>query len=120
MKNELEEMFAMGDAELMATAGEAAVLVRRDDGERVELVAVISPADVSYTLQRANGPMLVCDRTAVLSREAAGRAPRMGDVLETASGKYELVKVTGWAHDTSWHVDLALRPEGNKVRKGSR
>lgn len=106
--NELVQFFAQGDADLRRTAGEKAVLVRRD-GERVALTAVISPAEVAYTMQRANGPALTCDRVAVISREDAARAPKVGDYLEAGGQSFEVVRVTGWAYDTSWHLDLALR-----------
>ncbi len=107
--NELLQFFAQGDADLRAMAGEAGELVRKADGERVRLCVVISPAEVAYTLQRATGPRVTCDRVAVISREQAGRAPLVGDTLHAGGEVYEIVRVTGWAYDTSWHCDLAAR-----------
>ena len=106
--NELQQFFAHGDADLRAMAGEPGELVRKD-GERVKLCVVISPAEVAYTLQRATGPQVTCDRVAVISRAEAGRAPLVGDMLHAGGEVYEIVRVTGWAFDTSWHCDLAAR-----------
>ncbi len=107
--NDLQKFFAQGDADLRAMAGEDGELVRKADGERVKLCVVISPAEVAYTLQRATGPVVTCDRVAVISREQAGRAPLVGDTLHAGGEVYEIVRVTGWAYDTSWHCDLAAR-----------
>ncbi|MBR5887299.1 MAG: hypothetical protein IKZ07_03725 [Akkermansia sp.] len=111
--NDLKQFFAAGDADLRATAGEDAELVRKADGERVALRVVVSVAEVAYTLQRATGPKVTCDREAIISREQAGRAPVVGDMLHAGGEVYEIVRVTGWAYDTSWHCDLAVR----KVKK---
>ena len=107
--NELLQFFAQGDADLLALAGEAGELVRKAGGERVKLRVVISPLEMAYELQRATGPKLECDRTAIISREQAGRAPVVGDMLHAGGVQYEIVRVTGWAHDSSWHCDLAAR-----------
>lgn len=107
--SELLRFFAQGDADLLAMAGEDGELVRKVGGELVKLRVVISPLEMAYTLQRATGPELECDRTAIISREQAGRAPVVGDMLHVGGEKYEIVRVTGWAHDSSWHCDLALR-----------
>lgn len=107
--NELLQFFAQGDADLLAMAGEDGELVRKIGGELVKLRVVISPLETAYTLQRATGPMLECDRTAIISREQAGRAPVVGDMLHAGGTQYEIVRVTGWAHDSSWHCDLAAR-----------
>lgn len=113
--NELQQFFAAGDADLRAMAGEPGELVRKADGERVALCVVIGPAEVAYTLQRATGPQVTCDRVAVISREQAGRAPLVGDMLHAGGEVYEIVRVTGWAYDTSWHCDLTVRKA--KVKK---
>lgn len=94
---------------MRATAGENGELVRRTGGERVRVRVVISAAAVAYTLQRATGPVVTCDREAIISRAEAGRAPLVGDTLLAGGAVYEIVRVTGWAHDTSWHCDLAVR-----------
>lgn len=107
--NDLSRFFAEGDADLRATAGEDAELVRKLDGERTRVRAVISPLAASYTLQRATGPVVRCDREAIISRAQAGRAPVVGDKLHAGGAVYEIVTVTGWAYDTSWHCDLAVR-----------
>ena len=107
--NDLQQFFAAGDADLRATAGEDAELVRKIGGERVPVRTVITPAEVAYTLQRATGPVVTCDRVAIISREQAGRAPVVGDMLHAGGAVYEIVRVTGWAYDTSWHCDLAVR-----------
>ena len=107
--NELSKFFAQGDADLRAMAGEDAELVRKADGERVALRVVVSAAEVGYTLQRATGPKVTCDREAIISREQAGRAPVVGDMLHAGGEVYEILRVTGWAYDTSWHCDLAVR-----------
>lgn len=96
-------------------AGEAGELVRKADGERVKLCVVISPAEVAYTLQRATGPVVTCDRVAAISREQAGRAPLVGDTLHAGGEVYEIVRVTGWAYDTSWHIDLARRAKSRST-----
>lgn len=106
---ELSKFFAAGDADLRRTAGEDGELVRKLGGERIRVRVVISPAAVAYTLQRATGPVVTCDREAIISREQAGRAPVVGDMLHAGGWVYEIVRVTGWAHDTSWHCDLAAR-----------
>lgn len=111
--NDLQQFFAQGDADLLATAGEPAELVRKLGGERVQLRIVITAAEVAYTLQRATGPRVTCDRQAHISREQAGRAPQVGDTLLAGGCTYEILRVTGWAYDTSWHCDLAVR----KVKK---
>lgn len=122
--NELSKFFAQGDADLRAMAGEPGELVRRaaaggsgvaSKEERVPVCVVISPAEVAYTLQRATGPQVTCDRVAVISREQAGRAPLVGDMLHAGGEVYEIVRVTGWAYDTSWHCDLTVRKA--KVKK---
>lgn len=107
--NELQQFFAQGDADLRATAGEDGELVRKVGGQRVKLRVVISPAEVAYTLQRATGPVVTCDRVAIISREQAGCAPQVGDILLAGGCTYEVLRVTGWAYDTSWHCDLAIR-----------
>lgn len=107
--NDLQKFFAQGDADLRAMAGEDGELVRKIGGERVKLRVVISPAEVAYTLQRATGPQVTCDRVAIISREQAGRAPQVGDTLLASGHEYEVLRVTGWAYDTSWHCDLAAR-----------
>lgn len=115
MSNELTAIFEQGDADLHALAGEPAVLVRKVDGERVACSAVISAAEVAYELRRATGPVLTCERVAHIRREGVGRAPLVGDMLEAGGQVYEVVRVTGWALDSSWHVDLAVRKkEGRK------
>lgn len=114
--NDLQRFFAAGDADLRATAGEPGELVRKADGERVRLRVVISPAEVAYTLQRATGPVVTCDRVAIISRDEAARKPEMGDTLTAGGEVYEIVRVTGWAYDTSWHCDIALRKTGSKAR----
>lgn len=113
--NELSKFFAQGDADLRAMAGEDGELVRRDTGERLRVVAVVSPLEAAYTLQRATGPLLECDRMAVISRGECAREPKCGDLLAVGGQVYEIVRVTGWAYDTSWHVDLALR-KGKKAK----
>lgn len=107
--NDLRKFFAQGDADLRAMAGEDGELVRKADGERVKLCVVISPAEVAYTLKRATGPVVTCDRVAIVSREQSGRAPQVGDTLLASGHEYEVLRVTGWAYDTSWHCDLAAR-----------
>lgn len=107
--NDLQKFFAQGDADLRAMAGEDGELVRKVGGERVKLRVVISPAEVAYTLQRATGPVVTCDREAIISQEQAGRAPQVGDILLASGHEYEVLRVTGWAYDTSWHCDLAAR-----------
>ncbi len=114
---ELQELFAQGDAELHGTAGEAAVLCRRVGGQREEVSVVISPAEVAYTLRRATGPVLTCERVAHIRRKEAARQPQVGDTLEVGGEVYELVRVTGWAYDTSWHCDLAARAKVKAVKK---
>ena len=109
MSSELREIFAQGDAELRATAGEDAVLVRRTGGERVRLRVVVSPAECVLELPSATGGLLACDRTVVISRSELGRRPDIGDRLELDGCVFEVLRVTGWAYDTSWHADLALR-----------
>lgn len=118
--NELSKFFAQGDADLRAMAGEPGELVRYGSGERVKLCVVISPAEVAYTLQRATGPKLTCDRVAVISREQTGRAPLVGDMLHAGGEVYEIVRVTGWAYDTSWHIDLARRAKSRSTNYGLR
>ncbi len=113
--SELFQFFAQGDADLLAMAGEDGELVRKAGGELVKLRVVISPLETAYVLQRATGPMLECDRTAIISREQAGRAPVVGDMLHAGGAQYEIVRVTGWAYDTSWHCDLAAR-KSKKVK----
>lgn len=115
--NELQELFAQGDAELHGTAGEAAVLCRRMGGQREDVSVVISPAEVAYTLQRATGPVLTCERVAHIQRKDAARAPQVGDTLDVAGDVYEVVRVTGWAFDTSWHCDLAQRLKPKTVKR---
>lgn len=107
--NDLRQFFGQGDADLYATAGEPATLTRRLGGERVALRVVISPAEVSYSLQRATGPVVTCDRVAMVSSAQSVRAPKVGDTLTAAGQDYEILRVTGWAYDTSWHCDLAIR-----------
>lgn len=114
--SELFQFFAQGDADLLAMAGEDGELVRKVGGECVPLRVVISPLEATYTLQRATGPVVVCDRTAVMSREQAGRAPEVGDMLHAGGERYEVVRVTGWAHDSSWHVDLARRAKSRSTK----
>ena len=114
--NELLRFFSQGDADLLAMAGEDGELVRKAGGELVQLRVVISPLEAAYTLQRATGPVLECDRTAVISREQAGRAPVVGDMLHAGGERYEIVRVTGWAHDSSWHVDLARRAKSKSAK----
>ena len=109
MKNELSEIFRQGDAELHSTAGEDAVLVRRMPAERVPVSVVISAAEVAYTLTRATGPVVTCDRVGHIQKGESMLAPKIGDVLEAGGEVYEILRVTGWAFDTSWHVDLAVR-----------
>lgn len=115
--NELRKLFAQGDAELHGTAGEAAVLCRRVGGQREAVSVVISPAEVAYTLQRATGPVLTCERVAHIQRKDAARAPQVGDTLEVAGEVYEIVRVTGWAYDTSWHCDLAHRAKPKAAKR---
>lgn len=112
MDGELRAIFAQGDAELRSTAGEDGVLVRRCDGERVCVRVVVSVAEVAYQLKTATGASVTCDRVALISRDEAGRAPVVGDILEVGDLVYELVSVTGWAYDTSWHADLTIRRGG--------
>lgn len=116
MGTELQEIFKQGDADLHAMAGESAELVRRLGGQRVPVSVVVSPAEVAYTLQRATGPVVTCDRVAHVRREDAGRAPQVGDVLEVGGVAYEVVRVTGWAYDTSWHCDLAQRVKAKAMK----
>lgn len=114
--SELFQFFSQGDADLLAMAGEDGELVRKVGGELVKLRVVISPLETAYTLQRATGPMLECDRTAIISREQAGRAPQVGDMLHAGGAQYEIVRVTGWAHDSSWHLDLARRAKSRSTK----
>lgn len=115
--NELKQIFAQGDKELHGTAGEAGVLVRRVGSERVSVSVVISPAEVSYMLQRATGPVLKCERVAHIRCVDAVRAPQVGDLLEVGLNVYEVMRVTGWAYDTSWHCDVAERAKTKTVKK---
>lgn len=107
--SELEDIFAQGDADLRATAGESAVLVRRFSGERVRVCAVVSAAEQILELPSVMGGLLVSDRVAHISRSELTRKPDIGDKLEVSGQVYEVMRVTGWAYDTSWHVDIALR-----------
>lgn len=107
--NELEEIFMQGDADLRRTAGEDAVLVRRCGGERVKVRVVCSPAEVAMELPTASGGRVLCDRVAHISRADCTRRPEIGDRLELVGQVFEVLRVTGWAYDTSWHVDMALR-----------
>lgn len=107
--SELEEIFSQGDAELRSTAGESAVLVRRASGERVRLRVVSSPAENVLELPSVTGALLLCDRTVLVSRSELTRRPQIGDRLELGGQVYEVLRVTGWAYDTSWHLDVALR-----------
>lgn len=106
---ELEEIFGQGDADLRATAGEKAVLVRRLGGERLRVRVVCSPAEQVLELPSVTGGVLVCDRVAHISRSELTRKPDIGDRLELGGQVYEVMRVTGWAYDASWHVDIALR-----------
>lgn len=112
MDGELRAIFAQGDAELRSTAGEDGVLVRRRDGERVRVRVVVSAAEVAYQLRTVTGASVTCDRVALISCDEVGRAPAVGDTLEVGVSVYELVRVTGWAFDTSWHADLSIRRGG--------
>lgn len=106
---ELQDFFKQGDKDLRATAGQPGVLIRRRSHERVPLTVVAGPAEVALTMPSTTGGLLTCDRTMVLSREECTRRPEPGDVLEVDGWTFEVLRVTGWAMDTSWHVDVALR-----------
>ena len=110
--SELLEIFREGDAELRATAGEDALLVRWRSGERVRVRAVVSPAETQYALQDASGALIACDRTVLLSRSELTRKPDIGDRLEVGGDVYRVERVTGWAFDTSWHVDVKVLKQG--------
>lgn len=102
-------IFRQGDADLRATAGESATLVRGGSGERVGLRVVLSPAEVGLSMTTVSGAIVQCDRVALISRAECTRRPEAGDVLHVGDDRYEVLRVTGWAYDTSWHVDLTLR-----------
>ena len=42
---------------------------------------------------------------------------KVGDTLEIAGAVYEVVRVTGWAYDTSWHCDLAQRCKPKAIKR---
>lgn len=107
--NELEDIFRQGDAELRATAGEAGVVVRKHSGERVAVRVVSSPAEQVMELPNVTGALVLCDRVVHISRAELTRKPDIGDRLELGGAVYEVLRVTGWAYDTSWHVDVSIR-----------
>jgi hypothetical protein len=40
----------------------------------------------------------------------------VGDMLHAGGERYEVVRVTGWAHDSSWHIDLARRAKSRSTK----
>ncbi len=109
MKNELRDVFAQGNAELMNTAGEDAELVRMKGGNRISLRVVVSPSERALELPGVGGAILRCDRTAVISADEPTRKPEIGDMLAIGGEEYEIMTVTGWAFGASWVADIALR-----------
>lgn len=112
--SELNELFLQGDTELFGTAAERCRLLRAPrlghSAGSVELSAVISPAEVAWELQSPGGSTVTCDTVAVIRRCDLPQRPSPGDRLVLPSGTtYELVRVTGWTHGTTWHLDLTLR-----------
>ncbi len=108
MASELQDIFAQGDAELHKTAGEPATLIRKNGGARVDLRIVISAADTQIELPTATGAGVQCVREASIRCVDLARKPEIGDKLEAGGKLYRIQSVTGWAYDTSWHVDLSL------------
>lgn len=107
--NELREVFAQGDEELLAVAGEEATLVRSGSGECVRLRVAASPAADWLELPTVGGAVRKCDRTLTISTAQLTRKPAVGDRIRMNGEVYEVQRATGWAYDASWHVDVCLR-----------
>lgn len=107
--NELQEFFGAGDADLRATAGQPGTLVRWRSGERVPLTVVVAPAAVDLMLASVAGAAVQSELSVIISRSECARRPDVGDIIEVEERSYEIQRITGWAYDTSWHVDVTLR-----------
>lgn len=107
--DELRSILAQGDADLLATAGERARYCPRGEAD-LPCTVVAGPAPVEYVLELPTGATVTCTRVVQVARAALGkRHPAPGDRVKLANGEtLQVMRVTGSAHDPSWHLDCSL------------
>lgn len=108
MHDELKEVLAQGDCELYRTAGESAEYTLRG-GRACRVIVVAGAAPVEWVMDGPGGATVTCSRVVVVARRALQGTPQPGDRVRLANGEcLQVMRVTGSAHDPSWHLDCAL------------
>lgn len=106
--NEFAELLAAGEADLMHTLGEPAVLRELPGTVERAVTVVLSPVPVAYPVS-LGGAVLECSATALL-RRAEVPAVRIGwRLLFPDARVYEVLRVESSAPDPSWHLELTRR-----------
>lgn len=107
MRDDLQSLLALGDADLGATLGEAVAMARLGTVYASGVRAVITPGGVSYDL-KIGGEEIQYTATCDIPKHLLPQRPKPSDTLTASDGtRYTVTRVTGAPWDTSYHLDLA-------------